>query len=250
METRQPENLEQWTDEKLAALAAEESQRVDGANGLQRFHDRRRKSASRSRRWVVAGAGASIAVGSIAAVPQGRVMAAKCLQVCGIESNLIDSILAPATGSASVAASGAGFGINRQPAPEFTAIDLDGKEISLAKLRGKIVMVNFWAPWCPPCRTEIPWFIAFQNSYREKGLVIVGVSMDEDGERSVRPFVEERGVNYPVITVGGEIAERFGGVTSLPATALIDRKGRTIKFYSGLIDRSEYEAAISAALLE
>ncbi len=103
-----------------------------------------------------------------------------------------------------------------QPAPTWRARTLEGQEIGSKTLAGKVVIVDFWATWCPPCRKEIPGFIALQKQYAERGLVIVGASVDRGGSEVVKKFASEQGVNYPMIMAAPEMVGAFGEVIDLP----------------------------------
>ena len=119
----------------------------------------------------------------------------------------------------------------------FTAPDLDGHMISTATLRGKVVIVNFWATWCPPCREEIPDLIALQERYKDK-LQIVGVSQDSGNVDSVRRFATEHGMNYPTVMSSAEIEQRFPGIYALPTSFVLDRDGRIAQKHVGLLNAS------------
>jgi len=110
------------------------------------------------------------------------------------------------------------------PAPEFARPDLAHHRIDLAALRGKVVLLNFWATWCAPCRLEMPRFVDWQNQYGAQGLQIVGVSID-DTAAPVGPFAEKMHLNYPVIMGDARLNQLYGGVYGVPVTFLIDRKG-------------------------
>lgn len=135
-----------------------------------------------------------------------------------------------------------------QTAPDFALQDIDGHMVRLSDLRGKAVVLNFWATWCPPCKAEIPWFIDLQNKYGPRGLQIVGVSMDDGGMAAVVPFARKIGINYKVVLGNSDVSDLYGGVYSLPTTFYIGRDGRVLEYVPGLITHYEIERNIKAAL--
>lgn len=135
-----------------------------------------------------------------------------------------------------------------QPAPDWELTDVNGKIVKLSDFRGKVVVLNFWATWCPPCREEIPGFISLQNEYGEKGLVIVGVSLDNGGVKAVNPFFTRMGINYPVMIGNKLVAQRYGGITMLPSTFIIDRQGNITAAHQGELDRATLESEIKGLL--
>jgi peroxiredoxin len=109
--------------------------------------------------------------------------------------------------------------------PDFTLRTLDGSTLGAEELRGRVTVVNFWATWCPPCRIEIPALQSIHEDYADEGLVVLGISTDAGGEGAVRPFLEERGVTYPVALADNAVRRAFGGITALPTTFIVDREG-------------------------
>jgi peroxiredoxin len=138
--------------------------------------------------------------------------------------------------------------VKGQPAPDFELQDLDGRTVRLADLRGKAVLLNFWATWCPPCKVEIPWFIDLQKQYGAQGLQIVGVSMDDAGPDKVSKFAQQMGINYPVLMGNDKMADLYGGVQALPTTFYIGRDGKFVSRVYGLVSHGEVESNIRAAL--
>lgn len=124
--------------------------------------------------------------------------------------------------------------------PVFSGDTVNGKgKFDSSSLQGKVVLVNFWATWCPPCRKEIPSLIKVQDKYRDKGFVVVGISMDEGGRSMVGKFLDKQGVNYPVIIGDSSLAKGFGGVIGVPASFLVDRKGELLRRYDGYVAEDE-----------
>jgi cytochrome c biogenesis protein CcmG/thiol:disulfide interchange protein DsbE len=137
----------------------------------------------------------------------------------------------------------------RKAAPDFSLEDSQGKAIKLSDFRGKVVLVDFWATWCHGCQTEIPWFMEFQNKYGSKGLAVVGISMDDDGWKSVKPFLAERKINYTVV-VGNQDLEKLYSVENPPVAVLVDREGRIAEAHEGVVERESFEKEIKSLLAE
>jgi len=132
-------------------------------------------------------------------------------------------------------------------APNFTLNDSKGATVRLSDYKGKVVLLAFWATWCLWCETEIPWYMEFQNKYRDKGLSVVGVSMDEDGWRSVRPFLEEKRMTYTVVVGDAHLAKLYS-VDALPVTFLINRNGKIAYSQAGIVDKDAFESEIRVLL--
>ena len=142
-------------------------------------------------------------------------------------------------------------------APDVTFKDLKGKDVSLASLKGKVVLVNFWATWCEPCQVEIPWMIAFQKKYADKGFTLLGVAMDEEGKSVVEPYVQKTTfdvdghpttMNYPIVLGNDDLADKFGGLLGLPTTYVITREGKVAKRYIGLATEADLDKLIQSLL--
>lgn len=130
-------------------------------------------------------------------------------------------------------------------APDFLLKDVTGNDVKLSEYRGKIVLLEFWATWCPPCKATVPELVAIQDKYRDKGLVVLGVSLDEgqDIPAKLADFSGEYKVNYRIL-IGTEAVSRSYNVSGIPMSFLIDREGRIINSYVGYIDK--LEAGISS----
>ena len=133
-------------------------------------------------------------------------------------------------------------------APAFALPDLEGKTIRNTDLKGKVVILNFWATWCPPCRDEVPDFVRLQSKYRDQGLVIVGLSLDNGGARDVRPFVDEYDVNYTMLIATQETAESYGGIQGIPTSFVLDREGTIVKRFVGRASAEAFEEAVRPLL--
>jgi peroxiredoxin len=137
---------------------------------------------------------------------------------------------------------------DRHQAPEFALKDSDGKVVHLSDYRGKVVLLDFWATWCGPCKIEIPWFMELQRANKDKGLEVLGVAMDDDGWESVKPFLADLGVNYRVVMGNDQTAQLYGGVDALPTTFLIDRTGKIAAVHVGLASKKDFVDGVQQLL--
>src|SRR5579864_2688038 len=137
----------------------------------------------------------------------------------------------------------------RKPAPSFSLTDDKDAKVALADFKGKVVLVNFWATWCHGCKQEIPWYMAFADKYRGRGFVVIGVSMDEDGWKAVRPFLQEKKLNYTVVIGSDALANQYG-LDSMPLSVLIDRDGKIAASHSGVVEKDNWEQGIQQLLQE
>ncbi len=135
-----------------------------------------------------------------------------------------------------------------EKAPNFKLKTQTGKVLELSKLKGKVVAVNFWATWCGPCVKEIPGFMEVYKQYKDKGLEIVGVSLDPKGWDVVRPYLERSKINYPIVVGDMALAEAYGGIDAIPATFIIDKKGNIVKKHVGYMNKSEFESTVKDLL--
>jgi peroxiredoxin len=136
----------------------------------------------------------------------------------------------------------------RKATPDFALKDATGATVKLSDYKGKVVLLNFWATWCGPCKIEIPWFMEFQKTYKDRDFAVLGVSMDEDGWDSVKPYVEEHKMNYRVLLGNDQVSQLFGSIDSLPTTIVIDRAGRIASMHVGLVAKKTYEHEIEQLL--
>jgi cytochrome c biogenesis protein CcmG, thiol:disulfide interchange protein DsbE len=136
---------------------------------------------------------------------------------------------------------------NPDAAPDFQLKDFDGKALTLAGLRGKVILLNFWATWCGPCREEIPSLVELQNHYKDK-LQIVGLVTDDDDEGMIRKVIESEGINYPVALATPQIRSEYGGIPALPTLFVINSEGRVVQKHVGLFNPALYETEVRALL--
>jgi thiol-disulfide isomerase/thioredoxin len=132
---------------------------------------------------------------------------------------------------------------------DFTVTDMNGQSVKLSAFKGKVILLDFWATWCPPCKAEIPGFVELQEAYRDKGLQVVGVSVDDTPDK-LKPFASEYKMNYPVL-VGLErddFKDAYGPMWGIPTTYLIARDGRICRKNSGIVGKAKYESDIKGLL--
>jgi thiol-disulfide isomerase/thioredoxin len=146
---------------------------------------------------------------------------------------------------------------SEKPAPEIKLKDLDGKDVTLSDYKGQVVLLNFWATWCDPCRVEIPWLIDLQAKYASRGFTVVGVAMDDEGKSVVAPFIakerfdvdgKQLPIAYPILIGNDDAGEKFGGILGYPTSFLISRDGKQVMKIQGLRSYDELAKAIEAQL--
>ncbi len=137
---------------------------------------------------------------------------------------------------------------HRQPAPTFTLTDASGKTASLSDYGGKVVLLDFWATWCGGCKQEIPSFVQFSKTYGPKGLDVVGVSLDEEGWKVLKPFLAEHPIPYRIV-LGNEATAKKYAIEAMPDTFLIDQQGRIAAAYrGGIVNMKDMESNIQSLL--
>lgn len=181
-------------------------------------------------KWILAGFLALLALGlgTRLLLPQGQQAAA------------------PPAGEA---APGGMAGAEGSMAPDFSLPKVRGEgAIALSEYRGNVVLINFWATWCPPCREEIPAFIKVRDSLHAEGFEIIGIALDEGGKDVVVPFAQEYGITYPLVLGDQQVTQSYGGIRGIPASFLVDRQGRIVQKYVGAIDAQTLENAVRSVL--
>lgn len=132
-----------------------------------------------------------------------------------------------------------------KPTPAFTLKDADGQVVRAADYKGKVVLLDFWATWCGPCKVEIPWFIEFERQFKDQGFAVVGVSMDEDGWNAIKPYVQNMKMNYRILLGNDDVSTAYGGLDALPTTLLIDRQGKIASVHEGVtMGKEDFKNAI------
>jgi thiol-disulfide isomerase/thioredoxin len=222
----------QWVDERVSQLNASSEWKPDVDRAFARFEGRSKRAPGLN--WAIAAAIFAGIGAAVLAFPAPRVFASRCVDAC--ESLFLGK---PPLADPSMRA---GY------APDFTLNDSNGAALRLSDYKGKVVLLNFWATWCGPCKAEIPWFIEFEQAHKNQGFAVIGISMDDDGWKSVKPYIEAKKITYRVAVDDGSVAQKYGGVDSLPMTILIDREGRITARHIGLVSKSAYEHEIAGLL--
>jgi len=136
----------------------------------------------------------------------------------------------------------------RKRAPDFELKDAEGRVVRLSDYAGKVVLLDFWATWCVPCRDSIPWMIELSEKYKADGFAVIGVSMDEGGWRAVKPFLEKMKITYPILLGSKRVAYLYGDVETLPLAFFVDRNQRVAAIHAGAASRKDYEKSIRTLL--
>jgi peroxiredoxin len=216
MDTNSEMNTNRWVDHHLAKLSPGADWQPNTARAFARF-DERRTRVSRTSTWAVAA------------------IIAAC--ICVIAFLAIDAKRPEKVSAAAVTLK------EGQRPPDFKLRDSTGASIRLSAYKGKVVLLNFWATWCHGCKTEIPWFMEFAAKYKDRGLVVLGVALDDEGWKPVRPYLAEKKINYPVVVGSAALAKQYG-VGTMPMTYLIDRRGKVAATHIGMVDKDTTEKEI------
>jgi thiol-disulfide isomerase/thioredoxin len=246
--------IDRWVDERLATLSPDNEWQPNIAKGFVRFRELR--DAGRRRSWMrgltVAAATAAVCLSLVATLRAPRVFAERCLNYCSEVLSLDSSTSNPVR-------------VDAKPRSGYPTTEegglllpgLDGMDVTLDQYKGKVVLVNFWATWCQPCRIEIPWLMEFSERYGAQGLVVIGVAMDDQGKKVVEPWLKNQTfqvngrpgtMNYKIVLGNEAIADKFGGMMGLPTSFLYARDGKRVKTVLGQLNRNDLEKAIESQL--
>lgn len=136
--------------------------------------------------------------------------------------------------------------VEEKAAPDFELTNLEGKKIKLSDYKGKVVILDFWATWCAPCRKGIPDLVDLKNAYKAKGVEVIGISLDQDNTiADVKPFVKEYKINYPVVFGNMDVVQKYGNIQAIPTTFIINKEGKISATYQGLVDKSVFETHLN-----
>lgn len=187
---------------------------------------------------------AGLAIG-FAATRSGHIVWARAARAAHMNSTATNSTAAMTRGADEKQV--IRFASNPEPAPPFLLSDLDGNPVSTAAWKGKVVLLTFWATWCPPCREEIPMLISLQNRYKDR-LQIIGASIDDSPPGEVKEFARQAGINYPIVMAGPGLVREYGGIPALPTMFVVDREGRVVQKHEGLFPEYVYEEEVRSLL--
>ena len=158
---------------------------------------------------------------------------------------LVIAVALPATATADLTPADA-----RKSLSEIALTNSKGAPVNLSGYKGRVVLLDFWATWCTGCKKEIPWFMEFKDKYDKSGLTVVGASLDDDGWKSVKPYLQGHKINYSIVIGTFESAKQFGADKGMPVSVLIDRDGKIADVHPGMVDKAAFEREIQALLKE
>jgi thiol-disulfide isomerase/thioredoxin len=233
-----------WVDERLAALNPEAEWKPEVTSALARVEGQLNRPKFMGG-WPRIFSVAAVGVVCLFLFPQSRAAAAHAMEPC------VEACQGLVSGQTDIHDEihqliWAFHSWMHLTVPNYAFTDAKGENFRLSQYTGKVVLLNFWATWCVPCKKEIPWFVEFQREYGDKGFAVIGVSVDDDGWKAVRPFIEAQKINYRVALADQGMAQSFGD--SVPCTILINRKGLIISKHTGIKEKSQYEREIMQAL--
>jgi peroxiredoxin len=236
MANNNDQNNAPWVEDRMAALAPDADWNPNVARGLARL--RRERAAARTRRRR-----SSLAAGTVAAtlLLAATPMAQSFVHMCG---QLVRNLTGHGPSRAYTAPR------QRRMMPDFTLNDASGRPVRLSDFRGQVVLLNIWTTSCGQCQVEMPWFDEFQRTYRDRGLVVLGISLDTDGWTSVTPYVESKKIGYRVMVGNENFARTYATPGAVPTTLIIDKAGRIAVTHIGFCSKREYEADTQTLLAE
>jgi cytochrome c biogenesis protein CcmG/thiol:disulfide interchange protein DsbE len=258
MATQDEPELERWVDDRMATLSPDQEEQPDVDHDLAQLEARRAQETKRRPigTWLVSAA-VVVWIGAMV-VTLGPWPANESPPedgAVGASATRPTPGMAPAEDAPSPARQPRESVLTqideRRDAPHFTLPDVDGGNAMLADYSGRVLLLNFWATWCGPCKVEMPWFVDFEDRFADEGFAVVGVSLDEPGWDIVRPFLERQPLNYRIALA--DTPERlapFGETYVLPKTWLIDREGRIAAEHIGLVDFDSIESQIRELVSE
>jgi len=246
MDQSDERELDRAIAERFSAFRVNDDWRPNVERSLAKLRQRQRESASK-RRMAMLLVFAIASCISVAAFPATRAFAEHAVSACVQQSSKLLAFLVgdpsgPAPSSTYIQPEA------RKTAADFIVRDASGKAIRFSDFRGKPVLLNFWATGSDPSKIEIPILMELQQAYRDRGLTVLGVSIEREGWNAVSPYMEKTKFNYPVMVAGGEVAALYGGLSTIPTTLLIDATGRIAAVHVGVCNRGEYEGEIDAVL--
>ncbi len=230
-----------WVEDSLHKLNPEAEWQPQPAKAFARLE--RLRTEEKSFRWPRTLAVAIVVAVCLLTFPQPRVFAQRILTPCveACESLVLGQVDFHDELHQMIWTFHSWMGLT---APNFKATDVNGASFELSDYAGKVVLLNFWASWCEPCKKEIPWLVEFQRQYGKDGFAVVGISMDETGWKAVRPVIDAQKINYRVAIGDDALAKKYGGVGSLPESLLIDGMGIVRVKHKGITDKIQYEREI------
>jgi peroxiredoxin len=231
------ENSARWVDERLAELQNDRTWQPDVDRALAEVRARTTKERAPGAAWTWLAATVAAACICLLVFPESRDVVR---HMWGVHHGPGPVDVGQVSADLSKVAA-------KQAAPNFTLKDASGHDVHLSDFKGKVVLINFWATWCVGCQTEIPWLVEFDQKYRDKGLAVIGVSMDEDGWKTLSPYLKQKGVSYTVVIGDDDMANAYGMI-GMPMTYLIGRDGKVSAVSAGVVDKTTCETEITHLL--